>query len=156
MTLNTPEAETSQHVPVEITLSEAKELLARAVEEKGAGYVYKMPIVEARTGARDHLCAYFDPATKAPSCLVGHVLAHKGFTYDRMEALDVNTYASAATLVDTEVIKVDNQTRALLEIVQCEQDQGQTWGASLGEALALYEESASRYATDGYDDAFRF
>jgi predicted secreted protein len=73
-----------------------------------------------------------------------------------MQALDANTYTSAGTLADTAVIKVDNETRALLEIVQSEQDQGMTWGLALDEALALYEESAQRYDTDGYDASLPF
>ncbi|MFE4681624.1 hypothetical protein ACFRNJ_12400 [Streptomyces sp. NPDC056721] len=156
MSLNTSEAAASPFTPVEISLSEAKDLLARAVEKKGAGYIYEMPVVETHSGGVDQMCAYFDPKTGAPSCLVGQVLAGKGFTYERMQFLDANTYTSAGTLADTDVIKVDNETRALLEIVQSEQDQGMTWGLALEEALALYEEAALRYDTDGYDAALPF
>jgi hypothetical protein len=143
MTLNTP----ASHEAVEITLDEAKALLARAVEERGADHVYKMLTIDDAA-----LCAYFDPATKAPSCIVGQVLAYKGVTYDDMFAQDKNVYASAGTLIDTKFVKADNETRALLEIVQSEQDAGMTWGRAVEEALATYEEAAERYEEDGRDN----
>lgn len=139
---------TSATQAIEITLDEAKDLLARAVEEKGSTYVYEQVVNDLG----DSQCLYFNPATRAPSCIVGHVLAYKGVTYDDMFANDVNTFASVATLADTEFIKVDNKTQALLSIAQGEQDQGQTWGNAVQEALETYEETASHYRTDGYDD----
>jgi hypothetical protein len=144
MTLNTsaPEA-------VEITLDEAKTLLARAVEERGADYQYKMLTIELEPGRRESLCAYFDPETKAPSCIVGQVLAYKGVTFDDMAAKDKNVYASAGTLIDTKFIKADNETRALLETVQSEQDAGMPWGRAVEEALETYEDAAERYEEDG-------
>jgi hypothetical protein len=143
MSLNTPVAPAA----VEITLDEAKTLLARAVEERGADYTYTMLTIGGSA-----LCAYFDPETKAPSCIVGQVLSYKGITFDAMSAQDKNVYASAGTLVDTKFIKADNETRALLEIVQSEQDAGMPWGRAVEEALETYEEAAERYEEDGRAD----
>lgn len=142
MTLNTPGAKTSPMA--EITLDEAKTLLARAVEERGADYTYKMLTIDGSA-----LCAYFDPETKAPSCIVGQVLAYKGITFDDMVTQNKNVYASAGTLIDTKFIKADNETRALLEAVQSEQDAGMPWGRSVEEALETYEDAAERYEEDG-------
>jgi hypothetical protein len=144
MTLNT-----SAPRAVEITLDEAKALLARAVEERGADYQYKMITFEVEPGRRESLCAYFDPATKAPSCIVGQVLAYKGVTFDDMAAKDKNVYASAGTLVDTKFIKADDETRALLESVQSEQDSGMPWGQAVEEALSTYEDVAQGYESEG-------
>jgi hypothetical protein len=142
MTLNT-----SAPAAVEITLDEAKTLLARAVEERGADYTYQMLTI-----GDSALCAYFDPETKAPSCIVGQVLAYKGVTFEAMVAQDKNVYASAGTLIDTKFVKADNETRALLEIVQSEQDAGMPWGRAVEEALETYEEAAERYEEDGRDN----
>jgi hypothetical protein len=139
MTLNT-----SAPAAVEITLDEAKTLLARAVEERGADYTYQMLTIGGSA-----LCAYFDPETKAPSCIVGQVLAYKGVTFEAMVNQDKNVYASAGTLIDTKFVKADNETRALLEIVQSEQDAGMPWGRAVEEALETYEEAAERYEEDG-------
>jgi hypothetical protein len=148
MTLNTP----ASREAVEITLDEAKTLLARAVEERGADYTYKMLTVELEPGRQESLCAYFDPQTKVPSCIVGQVLSYKGVTFDDMAAKDKNVYASAGTLIDTAFIKADSETRALLETVQSEQDSGMPWGQAVEEALSTYEEVAQGYEEAGYDD----
>jgi hypothetical protein len=121
--LHTPEVEAS--VPkadaVEITLDEAKELLGRAVKEKGADFVYQ-PITDmGRTQ-----CAYFNPSDKAPSCMVGYVLSYKGLTYERLETTN-SVVTEVQELVEEGHIKVDNETLALLTVAQVEQDQGQTW-----------------------------
>ncbi|RZU36030.1 hypothetical protein EV284_3513 [Streptomyces sp. BK022] len=143
MSLNTVTAPAA----VEITLDEAKSLLARAVEERGAGYTYQMLTIDEQS-----LCAYFDPKTKAPSCIVGQVLAYKGVTYDDLAGQEVNTYANIEALNDQGVVKVDNDTQALLEIAQSEQDAGMPWGRAVEEALATYEGRAQAYEEDGYDD----
>jgi hypothetical protein len=80
------------------------------------------------------------------------VLAYKGVKFEDMVGEDVNSYASVGTLVDTEFIKADNETRALLEIVQSEQDAGMPWGRAVEEALATYSDAAQAYEEDGYDD----
>lgn len=143
--LHTSEAETSETTPeaIEITLDEAKELLSRAVKEKGADYVYEQV---------DGACLYFNPSDKCPSCMVGYALSYKGLTYDNLVASD-SAIGEVTNLAEEGVIKVDNETLALLTVAQVEQDQGQTWGRALEEALATYEESAKAYEDEGYDDS---
>jgi hypothetical protein len=144
--LQTPEVKTSKPDAVEITLDEAKELLARAVKEKGEDYVYA-PLTDMGRSQ----CAYFNPADKCPSCMVGYVLSYKGVTYDVLETTN-SVVTEVQDLVEEGHLKVDNETLALLTIAQVEQDQGQTWGRALEEALETYEESAKAYETDGLDD----
>jgi hypothetical protein len=148
--LHTPEAETPKPKPatVEISLDEAKELLGRAVKERGEDYVYAPPL-DPETGANP--CVYFSPADKAPSCMVGYVLSYKGVTYEDLAATD-STITEVQSLVEEGHLRVDNETLALLTVAQVEQDQGQTWGRALEEALATYEESAEAMETDGRDD----
>lgn len=149
--LHTEEAEKVSE-PVEITLDESKQYLGEAVKEKGAEYVYK----NVTRGRGSETCAYFDPKTKKPSCLVGHVLVRKGVTFERLHARERNLYTDVQGLIDADIIKVDNETQALLDLAQRAQDQGQTWGSALETALAEYEERATYYGTEGYDEAYDY
>lgn len=149
--LHTPEAETSKPKPepVEITLDEAKQFLAEAVKAKGKRHIYDL-VNNPDTGTQS--CAYFDPATKAPSCIVGHVLDRKGITHDTLDGRARNLYADVAGLIDAEIIKVDNETHALLSIAQEKQDDRTPWGKAVEAALKGYEERAEEYETEGRDD----
>jgi hypothetical protein len=146
--LHTSEAEPSG--PVEITKAEAEELLARAVKERGKRHVYRHPVVPGY----GELCVYFNPEDGAPSCIVGHVLAYKGLSLDSLVQGDINlnTYAAVGTLIDLDVIKVDSETQALLEIAQSEQDSGMPWGRAVKEARETCGTRAEQYETEGYDD----
>jgi hypothetical protein len=152
MTLHTSEAAASQPAPVEITLDEAKTLLARAVTEKGKDHKYKMLTVKTLTGLREEACAYFDPADGRPSCMVGYVLSYKGVTHESLAIAGLNHHANVETLAEMGFIKVDLETQALLEAVQSEQDAGMTWGDALEEALKTYEDVAAAYENDGRDN----
>ncbi|MDX3260797.1 hypothetical protein PV336_16370 [Streptomyces sp. MI02-2A] len=144
--LNTSGAESSK--PIEITLDEAKTLLADAVKEKGADYVYQN--VDSPHG--NPTCAYFDPTTGAPSCIVGHVIAAKGATRERLDNREQNLYTDVQGLVHAEIIKVDNETHALLTIAQEKQDRDVSWGEAVKGALEGYEERAREYEGDVSED----
>jgi hypothetical protein len=148
-TLHTSEAAPS--TPVEISLEEAKALLAKAVEERGADYTYEQVGNE---------CLYFDPATQGPSCLVGYVLSYKGITLPALNDSASNNSTDVHDLVSGGVIQTDLETEYLLSTAQDRQDSGATWGRALSEALEGYEEAA-REAEDeaeAYDssDAWDF
>ncbi|MFF1701223.1 hypothetical protein [Streptomyces sp. NPDC058252] len=154
MVLHTSEAEkVSKPEPVEITLDESKKYLGEAVNAKGADYVYKN-VTNPDSGLET--CAYFDPKTKKPSCIVGHVLASKGVTFDRLDGRDRNLYTNVQGLIDAEIIEVDNETQALLALAQNAQDLGETWGDALEKALNEYEQRAKDYDTEGYDEAYDY
>jgi hypothetical protein len=139
-TLHTPEATPS--LPVEITLQDAKDLLARTVKEKGENYTYTTV---------DGECVYFDPATGCPSCMVGHVLSYKGITLKALELGEVSNTTDVADLVSGLVIEVDVETQYLLTLAQSNQDEGSTWGRALKTALEGYEEAAEYAAEDAED-----
>jgi hypothetical protein len=149
MTLHTSEAAASSPETVEITLDEAKTFLADAVKKKGAEHVYKL-VENPDSGGET--CAYFDPKTKAPSCIVGHVLDRKGITHDTLFARERNLYTDVEGLIDAEIIRVDNETHALLSIAQAKQDDHQPWGKAVEAALKEYEERAEEYEAEGVDD----
>jgi hypothetical protein len=147
VTLHTPEDKPSTPAPIEVTLDEAKQYLADAVQKKGPKYVYQNV-----KGTNGHdTCAYFDPETRAPSCIVGHVLASKGLTMDRLHGRERNLYTDVQGLIDGEILEVDNETQALLTIAQEKQDEGVPWGESVKDALSGYEDRAQEYE-QGEDD----
>ena len=116
---------------ITITAAEARELLTRAVEEKGADYVY--PRVDNPDG-----CLYFE--SNAPSCIVGHVLAYKG-----MEPFEDDAEYNASTVHSLRhrmLFEVDNdRTFEALRTAQTRQDSGSTWGDALRAALSVLDEA---------------
>ena len=79
---------------IELTDEEAVALLQRAVEEKGADYVYEHPTYtdpETNEEVEDSTCFYFDPGAGTPSCIVGHVLAYKGVTMEEIDGDNADT-----------------------------------------------------------------
>jgi hypothetical protein len=109
-------------VPITITATEARELLKRAVEEKGENYVYRKPLFA------DH-CVYFSAG--APSCLIGHVLSYKG-----MESIDDSMNGCGVEdLFENGYLAADDATRDALDMAQTEQDHGGTWGTAVAVAL---------------------
>lgn len=120
------EAATQQ--PVDLSLDDAKTLLTGAVDKMGREFRY--------TRATP---TYFDTATGKCSCLIGHVLVEKGITSLPPDLNGADVYA----LIRCGVLRVDEDTQYLLATAQTEQDQGQTWGEALDEALATYEVKAA-------------
>lgn len=114
---------------ITITADEARELLTRAVEEKGADYIY--PRVNNPDG-----CLYFEG--NAPSCIVGHVLAYKG-----MEPFEDEGELNASTVHSLRhhmLFEVDNdRTFEALRAAQTWQDSGETWGDTLRVALDVLD-----------------
>lgn len=134
-------------VKISLTFDEAKELLLEAVESNGADYTYQLVSVkyEGWDGkeAIATMCANFDPETKAPSCIVGHVFAAKGLTLDALGSTynlsGVDTIVEEADLLD-----LDAPTQHLLDRAQVNQDAGIPWGeavrSAIEDTLATYPE----------------
>ena len=120
---------------ITITAAEARELLTRAVEEKGADYVY--PRSNYPGG-----CIYFSEGEEgdevgAPSCIIGHVFAYKG-----MEPLPEDVNGATVHGVHRRFFEVDNNwTLAALAKAQAAQDTGDTWGNALRAALSVLDEA---------------
>lgn len=134
---------------VTLTYNEAKAELLR-LADANPDFIYKDPFRET-----DDLCVYFDPDSRAPSCIVGHVLAAHGVTLDGLnifaleaqERGDVNVpltnESSVSALVGAGVIgtKGDDRVRALLQSAQFSQDEGTPWGAAVAGAVNYVERS---------------
>lgn len=115
---------------IKITYNDALVLLARAVEEKGADYVYD--------SGEEVDCVYFkkdESEQWQPSCIVGHVLAYRGVEADTLVGLDIND-DSTYSLVQKKIIDVDHKTDVLLGEAQKHQDLGIPWGVAVEKARA--------------------
>ena len=102
-------------------------LIERAIEEKGAGYVYKD---EYST------CSYFSPDKKqTPRCIVGHVLEYLG-TDKKVFADLMNNSMVFASLINLNLgVEFDEESVSLLTFIQHYQDYGYSWGEAYREAL---------------------
>lgn len=118
-------------------------VLRWVVAQKGAAYVYE------RQREDGFVCVYWDRKRDCPSCLVGHVLAHLGFTVDLM--IEGNSLAEVIYSDDPEnpVVayfreKFTAPALRLLGYAQDVQDLNGTWGTALRSAEAAYEQWTTR------------
>ena len=104
-----------------LTAEKARELLARAVAEKGEDYVYQPP------EGRQRRCLYVHP--DSPGCIVGHVFHYLGVAPEvlaRYEGSHAGLVASRLTGVSPE-----NPVAIALTVAQDAQDAGEPWGRAL-------------------------
>jgi hypothetical protein len=98
--------------------------LLEIIEEKGSDYRYEKP------GGSTH-CQYFRGLQ--PGCIVGHLLAKHGVTYETLGS--TNNSKAVSELVDCYVLNIDDKTRAFLVDVQSSQDNGNSWGRAMDLAI---------------------
>jgi len=118
-----------------ITLAIVTELLHRAVEEKGAGYVYP------RSTDFETRCLYVENG--APSCIVGHVLVEAGLPVEVVAMLDTfngngwggGVGAGRLAELPFKRYNISLPAASVLAIAQAEQDAGATWGEAVARAL---------------------
>ena len=114
-----------------LTAEKARELLARAVAEKGEDYVY-----EWQEGAYTYACMYFHG--DQPGCIIGHLLAYQGVKPEDLgdyNTWDVGTLAEqdldVGTLAEQGLIDAPLPVVKALAKAQLAQDDGATWGEAL-------------------------
>lgn len=110
---------------IELTLDQALELLDRAVELKGADYVYPRPALDS-PGAGNG-CFYLH--ADGPGCIVGHVLHWAGLTNEELSSIEGAKAGGVGRRVPR--LHMDERVGDLLAHVQSEQDTGETWGAAV-------------------------
>lgn len=110
------------------------DLLREVVAEKGEGYVY--PHVPNTIGGVG--CRY--EYEGAPSCLVGHVLYRAGWSVEALKSLD-ESGSSAQDLwylnLPEGVGVVTKAAAEVLEKAQIHQDDGDSWGFAVREAIKV-------------------
>lgn len=117
--------------------------LQEVIAEKGEDYVYP----RAGRGSTGDGCRYFEN-DGSPSCIVGHLLAKRGVTYDALLTLkfgaEMNESTSASGLVGARVIDLDpsqaDLLREFLVDVQALQDMGVAWGKAFSVALDRHQQ----------------
>ena len=100
-----------------LTAERALQLLREVVAER-PGYVYEAP--DSRG------CAYVDPATGEPSCLVGHVFIRAGWS-----AAELRRWNRTAVSWLPSNLAISEGARCMLDEAQQVQDSGWTWGEAL-------------------------
>lgn len=109
-----------------LSVEDVRALLVRAVEEKGADYVYeKVPgFWSDGTPMDDVTCNYFHDGK--PSCIVGHVFSYCGIERVEREGDNARTMAVELGIGDALIGEA-------LDRAQAAQDAGKTWGEALAE-----------------------
>lgn len=114
-----------------IDIEFALESMRRAVEKKGADYVYKPPAGNS--------CVYFNK-DGSPSCIVGHVFADAGVDPDDFllpgPGRTRSSNSCRITILDLDGVgvQIDDATRRALDAAQYAQDRGVTWAGALADA----------------------
>jgi hypothetical protein len=114
-----------------ITTAKAVELLDRALEEKGAEYIYP------RHRKGDLYCVY--EHNNAPSCIVGYALSYVGLTPADLNALDqTGKQAGGSPIWNlTDILKanygivITEGASVVLSKAQAVQDFGHQWGVAV-------------------------
>lgn len=119
-----------------LTYEKAKKILLDMAADR-PDYVYpKVRVNPADTTAQS--CAYFDPQTHEPSCIVGHVMAAIGITRHDL-AVHENVDMTIFTLARERHLEMDFAAKSLLMRAQGSQDDGVTWGQAVDDAIAFTE-----------------
>lgn len=120
---------------IELTLDKTKELLAEAVAEKGAEYVYTNP--EGQTGSSLGTVKCFYVHGDQPGCLVGHVLHKAEASLTDLAGLEESAAEDVLSYLYDEDYRED--VAFLLSEAQGHQDNGVPWGEAVRRALADLE-----------------
>lgn len=116
-----------------LSVEAVRALLVRAVEEKGADYVYTPP----ENAPDDEMitpgdCVYRD-GDGSPSCIAGHVASYIGVLDELTEGMIVGAQEALHAPIAFDAIQG-------LDAAQSAQDRGKPWG----EALAAFDATVAR------------
>lgn len=116
-----------------VSFEQAKELIERAIAEKGADHVYVDPHGQVSDGSTS--CFYFQPDPEGnivPGCIVGHLFSYLGV---RPEQVAEYTGVHGALKAGAPII-LSPEARRFLALIQRYQDRGAPWGTAYANALA--------------------
>jgi hypothetical protein len=127
-----------------ITMVNALDVMCQVVAEFGVDFVYQK-IETANDGGDGGSCVNWDSEKWCPSCLIGHVMFRLGAS---AELLSLHTRDGAASLIRYfgrhSGLIIEEGVAEILAAAQIAQDQGETWGHALHEALATHVEVLKR------------
>jgi hypothetical protein len=120
---------------ITLTLERTKQLLAEAVAEKGAEYVYVNRDGDPADGDVSVSCHYVHG--DQPGCIVGWVLYRAG-----VGLADLSEYEGRGAEDPVEgLMEAPAEVRKLLNWAQDYQDQGTPWGEAVRRALSRLEQA---------------
>ena len=119
---------------IQLTLERTKQLLAEAVAEKGADYVYTTP--DGEQGNEDVSPNCFYVHGFQPGCIVGHVLHKAGVSLASLREEESNNASGVLSSLRPD-LPYEPGVDVLLNEAQQAQDQGVPWGEAV--RLALQE-----------------
>lgn len=122
-----------------MNVTQVRALLQRAVDEKGASYIYEAPVPI-------NGCIYFEESEQGmvPSCLVGHVMSYMGMDYTDIKG-EKNNRKTIEMLVNEGYVNVSSLAAEGLRAAQDAQDSGEDWGTSLAAFDSAVEDIADLY-----------
>jgi hypothetical protein len=117
-----------------IDLDTAKNLIEKAIADKGEDYVYPRAVLAAE-GMK--ACEYFEPdettGAVVPSCIVGYALAYIGVEAEDLGNENGGTVWDMVTEAD---LAIDIDAANFWMNVQQLQDRGVPWGQAYAQALS--------------------
>lgn len=116
---------------IELSLVMTKELLAEAVAEKGADFVYVNKYGQQADQSGDVTCQYVHG--DQPGCIVGNVLHRAGVPLDELGQYETHSVDDLGQRLFTAEARV----KLLLNHIQGHQDVGVPWGEAVRLALAV-------------------
>lgn len=120
-----------------LNYQQALDLLNRAVEEKGADYVY--PEEEKRNWKNipgGAVCSYYVSNGEArPSCIIGHVIEYLGLRDQFLPIQGQYEGKSGVSALNALGVRITRRADVLLDTVQSEQDSGHPWGEAVEQAV---------------------
>ena len=131
-----------------LTRSETIDLLNRAVQERGADWIYPKDALHGQClyyvprpdDMYDETVGFTDLNPGDPACIVGLVFSYIGVDYDEIDSLMCNTTDVFNTHCDVSQSRsealFDHGSLELLATVQKAQDEGVPWGVAVREAIA--------------------
>jgi hypothetical protein len=119
--------------PVKLDLPTAASAMRKALDVKGNGYVYQMPLENPE-------CCYAETKGGPPSCAVGYLVYDVAGDQPVWSEIS-GPYRTEAisTVIGDGLIDADEDTKAALEWLQQCQDSGYTWLEAASLLLAIAE-----------------
>jgi hypothetical protein len=108
-----------------------RQLLVKAIEEKGEDYTYPLDLSRVRSDGERDPYAYVersDDGALLSSCIVGHALVYDGANYNKIASIEGKVARLAVPVVAPDLPSV---VVAGLASAQEAQDAGQPWGEAL-------------------------
>lgn len=143
---------------LELTLVKARELVERAIEEKGSDYIYEKHDGDTCLYVHD-LEPHNEPFEPTPGCIVGCALILGGLDVDDFAGINMMPAPVALERLQADgLVNTSGEVMSYLEILQTNQDRGKTWGEANERALQgfiwrtkppYYIESQGEWIKDG-------